>query len=245
MTSSSITPRIHALDDDSPETERAAPAVARTRRGIDYAELVRDARRRSDRAALREALRAHAQRLRSGTALSARGDDEDTPAQASPPGAQEPPDDALEDDASPLPDSDDDDADALAGADRATLDARLSARAKRIDAQTQPFVAALGIEQLRVIELMRFVAAHVADFCGDDAVLENGNWTVRLKLDDALLPGCTLELHLSHFEVMLRFDSDSHSTRQLICRHVPVLKEQLVNMLRRLAVQRHVSIEAT
>ncbi|OXI30025.1 hypothetical protein CFB89_22640 [Burkholderia sp. AU16741] len=122
-------------------------------------------------------------------------------------------------------------------------DAPPAERARRLDAQVQPFVAALGAEQIRVVELMRFVAAHVADFCSDAAVLENGNWTIRLRLDLDLLPGCTLELHLSYFDLALRFDADAPEIRQLVFRHVHVLHEQLANLLHRLAVARHVSIE--
>ncbi|GLU32108.1 type III secretion system protein SctP [Trinickia caryophylli] len=241
MTSNAITPRIHILDDDPDDAEHRPPRTPRARRGIDYAELVRNARERGERAALREALRAHGQRLRSGaahmdTGATAQGD---SVAQEPAPAGPDPDDVSADEDAQG--EHDDDDLDIEAGA--ASPDAREAARARRIDAQTQPFVAALGAEQLRVVELMRFVAAHVADFCSDQAVIENGNWTIRLKLDAALLPECMLELHLSYFELVLRFDAHSPSTRQLICRHVHVLREQLVNLMHRLAIARHVSIE--
>lgn len=222
MTTHPITPRIHAPDDDADDAAHRAPRPARGRRGIDYAELVRDAHERGERAALHDALRAHGRRTR--------GEPLRRPADA------DAPDDVLADTADP-PDTDadaDDDLDA---------DAPPAERARRLDAQVQPFVAALGAEQIRVVELMRFVAAHVADFCSDAAVLENGNWTIRLRLDPDLMPGCTLELHLSYFDLALRFDADAPEIRQLVCRHVHVLHEQLANLLHRLAVARHVSIE--
>ncbi|RQV07345.1 hypothetical protein DF047_16740 [Burkholderia cenocepacia] len=222
MTTHPITPRIHAPDDDADDDAHRGPRPARSRRGIDYAELVRDARERGERAALHDALRAHGRRTR--------GEPLRRPADA------DAPDDVLADTADP-PDTDadaDDDLDA---------DAPPAERTRRLDAQVQPFVAALGAEQIRVVELMRFVAAHVADFCSDAAVLENGNWTIRLRLDPDLLPGCTLELHLSYFDLALRFDADAPEIRQLVCRHVHVLHEQLANLLHRLAVARHVSIE--
>lgn len=235
MTNTSITPRIHALDDDSSASEHRPPRAPRTRRGIDYAELVRNARERGERAALREALRAYGQRPRNSAAKAVvDATQAEMAAQAREPGALAP-------DGSPHDEQEDDDLDIDAGA--ASRDERQAALARRIDAQTQPFVVALGAEQLRVVELMRFVAAHVADFASDQSVLDNGNWTIRLKLDDALLPDCMLELHLSYFELVLRFDAGSPSTRQLICRHVHVLREQLVNLLHRLAIARHVSIE--
>jgi len=237
MTNGAITPRIHVLDDDPADGERPPSRTPRTRRGLDYAELLRHARERGERDALREALRAHARRTRddakdgaASAAGDARADDMPPPRDDAPAAA-----DADEPD-------DDDDVDLEAG--DPARQARRAARARRLDAQTQPFVAALGVEQLRVVELMRFVAAHVADFCSDEAVVQNGNWRVRLKLDAALLPECELELHLSYFDVVLRFHTDAPATRQLICRHVHVLREQLVNLLHRLAIARQVLIEA-
>lgn len=241
--SAPITPRIHTLDDGEPELDSRAPAALRARRGIDYQELLRNARKRSEGAALREALRAQrAQRERArATGIG------ETRADASPGVHEDSRDDPLDEDSrqpfDDIDEIDDDDAD-LDAADDATRAARLAARAARLDAQTEPFVAALGFEQARVVELMRFVAAHVADFCSDAAVLENGNWTIGLRPHAALLPDCMLELHLSHFDVMLRFHCDTHATRQLIWRHAHVLRQQLVHLLRRLAIARDVSIEA-
>lgn len=245
MTSHSITPRIHALDDDQDSAASRPPPRSRARRGIDYVELVREARQRSERAALREALRAH------GEPSSQR----DAPERAArrltdPADAQHaaPQDDARGDGREPSTDDDldlDDGADdnSAAGLDASTRAALRRALAQRIETQTQPFVAALGVEQLRVVELMRFVGAQVADFCSDPAVIENGHWVITLRLDHTMVPDCTLELSLSHFDLRLRFDADSDSTRQLICRHAHVLKEQLLNLLRRSATPRDVSIE--
>lgn len=241
MTSNAITPRIHILDDDPADAEHRPPRAPRARRGIDYAELVRNARERGERAALREALRARGQRLRSGAAHLDAGATMQGDSVAQAPAPADPDPDDVPADADTQGEQDDDELDIEAGT--ASQNARQAALARRIDAQTQPFVAALGTEQLRVVELMRFVAAHVADFCSDQAVMENGNWTIRLKLDAALLPECMLELHLSYFELVLRFETNSPSTRQLICRHVHVLREQLANLLHRLAIARHVSIE--
>ncbi|WP_051983633.1 type III secretion system protein SctP [Burkholderia pyrrocinia] len=223
MTTHPITPRIHAPDDDADDGAHRVPRPARSRRGIDYAELVRDARERGERAALHDALRTHGRRTR-GDALRK-------------------PTDAASSDDTAADAADQSDAGANGTDDDLDADAPPAERARRLDAQVRPFVAALGAEQVRVVELMRFVAAHVADFCSDAAVLENGNWTVRLRLDPDLLPGCTLELHLSYFDLALRFDADAPDIRQLVCRHVHVLHEQLANLLHRLAVARHVSIE--
>lgn len=63
MTTHPITPRIHAPDDDADDAAHRAPRPTRGRRGIDYAELVRDARERGERAALHDALRAHGRRM--------------------------------------------------------------------------------------------------------------------------------------------------------------------------------------
>lgn len=230
MTSPSITPRILAPDDIAPDADAGAPGYApptrgRARRGIDYFELARAAQRRSERDALREALRAQATRPVRGTSGDPddrAGGDRNLGAEDAVPGAE---------------DDEDEDPDDGAIGDAA------QARAQRADAQAAPFVAALGEAQLRVASLMHFVAAHVADFCSDDAVLANGRWDISLKLDDALLPGCVLHLSLSHFDLTLRFEADSHSTRQLLSQHAHLLKEQLTNLLRRLDTPRDVSIE--
>src|SRR6266702_1862829 len=241
MEGSPITPRILAPDDDADDGNRRAPTRVRARRGIDYLELIREARLRSERAALREALRAHGERPapaggpreRDATGHHARPDD-------TAPSVTAVFDDAAAD---TFDDDDDHEANASSGAANARTQAQRLARKRRIEAHVAPFVAALGVEQLRVTQLMRFVATHVADFCSDEAVVENGNWTVTLKLDDALLPGCTLQLSLSRFCLTLRFDAASNSTRQLVSRHAHVLKEQLTNLLVQLDTPRDVSIE--
>ncbi|MFM0039060.1 type III secretion system protein SctP [Paraburkholderia strydomiana] len=240
--------RILAPDDDSDGSSRHAPR-ARMRRGIDYRELVREARLRSERAALREALRAHGERPPPAGAAPERDGRDIGPyctASSAAGGVAACVDERDE------PEGEDEDEDDLlmSGADGtnphaalARAQARHEARERRIEAHAAPFVAALGIEQLRLTQLMSFVAAHVADFCSDDAVVENGNWSLTLKLDDALLPRCMLHLDLSRFCLTLRFDAASNSTRQLVSRHAHVLKEQLTNLLLQLDTPRDVSIE--
>ncbi|MBR7963658.1 type III secretion system protein SctP [Burkholderia vietnamiensis] len=115
--------------------------------------------------------------------------------------------------------------------------------APRLSELAAPFLAALSDQQARVARLMHFLADKVVDFCTDDAVVAHGNWTIRMRIDSGLLPECTLHLTLSHFDLVLRFETSSEPVRALICRHEDTLKQRLVSLLAHMQMSREVAIE--
>ncbi|HEY4350006.1 MAG TPA: type III secretion system protein SctP [Paraburkholderia sp.] len=217
MNGSTISPRIiPAAPADADEAGHAQTPPAPPRKGIDYAALVRRARLRGER-------------RMSGALHSLHGTADEA--------------DISEATEAAKPDLNDDDAhdDTNALRDVETL-TRL--RERRLNELATPFIAALAQQQTRVAQLMHFLAARVADFCTDPAVIESGNWSIRIRLDAALLPDCTLHLTLSRFDLTLRFDTQSAQIRQLISRHEVILKNRLVSLLDELHTPRDVSIAA-
>lgn len=75
-------------------------------------------------------------------------------------------------------------------------------------------------------DMNRFVdsiVAEVSDFCANPIVFESGDWQITIPIDPALLPGCTLNLALSHFQLTLRFDTTDARSRELISQHAATL----------------------
>jgi type III secretion control protein HpaP len=105
-----------------------------------------------------------------------------------------------------------------------------------------PYVEALTEHHERSVRAIEWLAARVGDFCADPAVIGSGVWTTRLKLDPAVLPYCTLELMLSHFQVSLRFDVDDPSSKQLILDNKALLQARLTTMFVRLGLHRTIDI---
>lgn len=105
-----------------------------------------------------------------------------------------------------------------------------------------PYLDALSLEQHAVFVLVDYLGARVADFCSDPAVLAQGHWTMRLPLDPAILPDCTLSLTLSYFDLTLRFDTQDASSKQIVLHHGDVLKHRLEALLMRHDAPRTVEI---
>lgn len=204
-----IIPGATHSEPDEMAARRPAPAAPRS--GIDYAALVRRARRRNE--------------YRNGRPSHPPFDDRhDAQHDAHP-------------DAPALAQATDDNASL---ADEADTD---EPGERRLGELAAPFLAALSDQQARVARLMHFLADKVVDFCTDDAVVAHGNWTIRMRIDSALLPECTLHLTLSHFDLVLRFDTSSEPVRTLICRHEDTLKQRLVSLLAHMQMPREVTIE--
>jgi type III secretion control protein HpaP len=216
MNSSTISPRIIPVEAE--EVGHVQVPVAPSRKGIDYAELVRRARRRGERH-MSDAL--HGRR---GVADEADTGKATVPASADP----NPDDDDAHDNADALPDA----------------EPLILLRERRLNELAAPFIAALAQQQTRVAQLMHFLATRVADFCSDPAVVESGDWSIRIRLAPSLLPDCTLHLTLSRFDLTLRFDTRSAEIRQLISRHEVILRNRLVSLLDELHTPRDVSITA-
>ncbi|MET1531980.1 type III secretion system protein SctP [Burkholderia sola] len=79
-------------------------------------------------------------------------------------------------------------------------------------------------------DMNRFVdsiVAEVSDFCANPIVFASGDWQITIPIDPALLPGCTLNLALSHFQLTLRFDTTDARSRELISQHAATLRTSL------------------
>ncbi|MFM0040898.1 type III secretion system protein SctP [Paraburkholderia sediminicola] len=215
MCSTNVHPRIIPVESADPDEAPARPPVRHG--GFNYATLLRQARLRSERTLLRK--------LRDTDAHSVSDAGRDDAVLPTLPNETVPVDEDTGDDV----------------AEQESI----RARERRQEEHTTPFVAELAKQQARIAGLMQFLATRVVDFCSDDAIVEHGNWTIRIKLDPALLPECTLELGLSHFDLTLRFETEHEPTRKLICRHEDVLKEQLVTLLQQMDTPREVSIDVS
>ncbi|MBN3807168.1 hypothetical protein GXB81_29625 [Paraburkholderia sp. Ac-20336] len=82
-----------------------------------------------------------------------------------------------------------------------------------------------------VRRLVGSIVEQVADFCSNPAVRERGDWRITVPIDSAQLPGCTLHVALSRFDLTLRFDTTDDASRQLILRHQTTLGDQLKQMM--------------
>lgn len=234
MCADNVFPRIISPDpaegDAAPEPAPEPASPAAERRGFSYAALVRRAQRRMP------ALPADDARAPRHAARRREDDANAWPAAASFAPEYESaddPDDAIADEVA------DATADNAAAADR-DRDASES-RAMRVAA---PIVAALAVQQARVAQLMHFLATRIADFCSDEAIVASGHWRARIPLDPSLLPDCVLNLTLSHFELVLRFEARDAVVRQLIYAHRTALERQLETLLDALDSPREVSVDA-
>jgi type III secretion control protein HpaP len=94
--------------------------------------------------------------------------------------------------------------------------------------------------------LTDYLVAEAAQLCSNPAVLAQGCWRVKLTLDPAMVPDCTLNLTLSYFDLALRFDSTNEGSRQLILEHAPTLRERLAEVLeQRTGTSRDIAITVT
>jgi type III secretion control protein HpaP len=97
-------------------------------------------------------------------------------------------------------------------------------------------------EDVRFAHVAEYLLNRAADFCGDRAVQTRGNWQMQIQIDPAILPGCSLQLSLSPFELMLRFDTTDVTSKTLISRHTPILKQRLAALLTERGTPREVEI---
>jgi len=126
-----------------------------------------------------------------------------------------------------------------------TLRLATLAREQRLSGLSAPFLAQLAQQQAQVARLMHFLADRLADFCCDEAIIANGNWTIDIQLAATLLPDCALRLTLSHFDLMLRFKVSDQMTQKILLLHKHLLRNRLVALLNQLATPRDVQIDIT
>lgn len=88
--------------------------------------------------------------------------------------------------------------------------------------------------------ITKYVAATVSNFCNDPAVQDGDGWTVRLALNEAILPSTTVHLSLSLHWLLLRFDCGEARSRQVIAQHRGTLQIALEEAI---VPRREVSID--
>lgn len=132
-------------------------------------------------------------------------------------------------------------------APRAPLAARSAVKPRvaierRLEAFAAPCVEAIADSRQEFDGWTRFLVERAADFCCDRAVSAQGQWAVRLTLDPAILPDCTLHLTLSHFTLALRFEAQTNLSRQLVLHHEQTLRAQLAAVLEERGEPRDIEI---
>jgi type III secretion control protein HpaP len=113
---------------------------------------------------------------------------------------------------------------------------------RRLEALAAPCVGAIAELRQEFDGWVQFLVERAADFCSDRAVGAQGHWDVRLTLDPAILPDCTLRLSLSHFTLALRFETQTNASRQLVLHHEQTLKAQLADVLAQRGEPREIEI---
>ena len=113
---------------------------------------------------------------------------------------------------------------------------------RRLEALAAPCVGAIAELRQEFDGWVQFLVERAADFCSDRAVGAQGHWDVRLTLDPAILPDCTLRLSLSHFTLALRFETQTNASRQLVLHHERALKAQLADVLAQRGQPREIEI---
>ena len=113
---------------------------------------------------------------------------------------------------------------------------------RRIETHAAPCVGAIAAMRQEFDGWVRFLVERAADFCCDRAVGAQGQWAIRLALDPAILPECTLHLSLSHFTLALRFETQASPSRQLVLHHEETLKAQLAATLAQRGEPRDIEI---
>jgi len=114
----------------------------------------------------------------------------------------------------------------------------------RLAALTIPCVGALAQVRHEFDGWVDFLVERAADFCCDHAICSNGQWSIRLVLDPAILPDCVLHLNLSYFTLTLRFETQAPVSRQLVMQHEASLRARLTAMLVDRGEHREIEIAA-
>lgn len=113
---------------------------------------------------------------------------------------------------------------------------------RRIETHAAPCISAIAAMRQEFDGWVGFLVERAADFCCDRAVGAQGQWAIRLALDPAILPDCTLHLSLSHFTLALRFETQANPSRQLVLHHEETLKAQLAATLAQRGEPRDIEI---
>jgi type III secretion control protein HpaP len=75
------------------------------------------------------------------------------------------------------------------------------------------------------------LASRIAQFCTDPIVKRAGVWEASIPLAADTVPDTVLHLSLSHYRLLLRFDTSNAQSMQLLSLHSNALREQLAMLL--------------
>lgn len=160
------------------------------------------------------------------------------PVSDAPPASREPDDAGAEPDPSPAPHeqvpliSNERDAPAPDTWPTPAERAECEAIAARIASAATPIASVTLQERRDHLGLLGVLSREVAAFCGDPAVAAAGQWEAQVVLNDRILPATELQVSLSHFDLLLRFDTQDREARQLLLAHSIALEHELDAMLR-------------
>lgn len=87
--------------------------------------------------------------------------------------------------------------------------------------------------------VVRYLASTVVDFCNDPAVQDGDGWSVRMSLNETVLPSTTLHLSLSRHWLLLRFECDDLGAKRAVSLHREALQvalEQAVSPRREVSI---------
>lgn len=74
---------------------------------------------------------------------------------------------------------------------------------------------------------LAFMAEGFSDFCRSQYIVETGLWQGRMRMPPKILPETTLQLEVSAFHAMLRFETDHPISREILKRHCDTLRAQV------------------
>lgn len=97
-------------------------------------------------------------------------------------------------------------------------------------------------QEVAFSHVAEYLLGRVTEFCSNRSVLANGSWQLQIHVDPNILPGCMLQIWLSGFSLMLRFETEDATSKALISRHSGVLKDRLSALLREHGTPREIEI---
>jgi hypothetical protein len=92
---------------------------------------------------------------------------------------------------------------------------------------SQKATAVSAVDELREVNVARYIAQTVSRFCNDAAVKNDEGWQVRITLRPDILNLTTMNLSLSPHWLLIRFDIRDTQARGLVVRHQKSLETML------------------
>lgn len=78
---------------------------------------------------------------------------------------------------------------------------------------------------------LAFMVDGFSDFCCSQPIVESGQWQGSMRMPQKILPETMLQLEVSPFHVLLRFETDHPVSREILQRHSDALRERVTAAL--------------